>query len=301
MPTLNFGQIKRRIMLRTGGRIDAIRAGELMKDKLTEIAESYSWSWLKAESLLSTVAPKSGGTVTLNVDTTKIDGTSTSFASTDVGSYIRVAQDVAFYKVTAVSSQQLTLETAYVGSTFSTQSYSLFRHIYSLQSDFRRFVSPAFWPRLQEATLGQLDEWDALRSQSDLPSHYAYRGVNSAGVMQVEIWPVPSAAVGIRYSYLKTIPEPSLDTTTIPLRPDVLIYSCAADALYTLVAESTKPQEVQHLAGLAQQYDAKGLQALQEERYSDSAIAGVPRGVRDYRQGQVWNDTFLSDHDSGVF
>ncbi len=297
MPALSWGVLKRRVMLRTGNRIDNIQAGILLNEKLAEWDESFSWSWLKGDGVLSTVAPKGGGTVSLNVDTTKLDGTGTSFAGTDVGSYIRVAQDVAFYRVTAVVGQQLTLETAYVSGTFSTKGYSLFRHIYSMPSTFRRFVSPAFWSRLEEATLGQLDEWDALRSQSDIPSHFAYRGQDSSGNQQVEIWPVPSSAIAIRYAFLKLLPDVTDDASVVPMQPTALIYSCAADALYAIVAESPNPQLVQHLMGIADKYEAKGAQALQEARYSDRRIAGAPQGVRDYRQGGLVSDTFLNTHD----
>jgi len=300
MPTTTFGALRRRVQVLTGNRIDAVRASILLNQKFTEIAESYSWSWLKGHNILTTTAARSDGAVTLTTPTT-VTGVGTSFGAGDIGSYLRVALDVSYYRITNVVGQVLTLENQYAGGSFTASAYVVFRHIYPLVAEARRLLQIAHWARLRETTQQIISESDALLTLSDIPTHFAYAGQHASGAMQIQLYPVPSAAIGLPYDYLKTIAEPTDDATMVPLRPDVLTYSTAADALYTVIAEAPNPAAVQGLLALAQRYEEKGMAALQEARYSDQAIAGVPRSVRDDSAQGMYNDAWLASHDLGVF
>ena len=65
--SLDFATLRRRIRQRVANKIDDVRAEILLREKLEELWYREAWSWRQDEAVLTTVAPKSGGTVTLNV------------------------------------------------------------------------------------------------------------------------------------------------------------------------------------------------------------------------------------------
>ena len=295
MPTLNFGQVKRRVMVLAG--VDNLTAGILVNQVSTETLESRSWSFLKAEASLSTRAPKTAGTVALTNATT-ITGTGTAFDATDVNSYIRVATDVHFHRITAVVGQALTIDPAYPGATFTGQAYSVFRHIYTLASDFRRMLSPVFYRRLSETTLQELDRIDPRRTfQSNSPLRFAYRGRDSNGVEQIEISPVPSVALVLRYAYLQTVAEATTDGTTMRLRPDVLIYAAATMGIRARIVKNPEMAGAGVLLSLAREYEAKAERDLQTAIEADFSLAGASQAVRTVGDGGWVGLDTLIDHD----
>ena len=294
---LTFAELKRRIRLRSANKIDEVRAELLLTEKIAEIWNAQSWSFRQAESELTTVAPKSGGTVTLNATPTKVDGTATSFAAADVGKKFRAANNNTYYTITAVAGQQLTLDVAYAGASFSASTYTIFQNIYALAADFKEMISAAYWWRLGEGTVAGIDRYDARRTfTSQQPASFIYRGENSSGVMQVEISPVPSAAIGIHYVY-RTKPPTWVDATRVPLNEEVLTYLCASDALYLLAIEV--PAEAQGLMAVADKYQALGQNALAEYSFSDTKLRGIQKAVRDEGADGLWSDDYSLAHDTG--
>jgi len=237
-----FDTIRRRVQLLTGNRIDPARAGGLINLTLESLWGDHSWSDKKADATLTLVAPKDLGSVTLNTDRRLVDGTDTSFATSDIGGYLRIGSSVSFYQVIGVSGQQLRLETPYTGDAFLEEPYTLFRHIYPLPLDFKTFLNGSYWDQLHQATQQRLDTMDPLRTtMNSTPTAYAMRGRDAQGHPLIEIWPVPRAAQNIRYSYLRTIgPYGRLDGAQIvPLRGDLVAYATACEALMSLAALGT--------------------------------------------------------------
>mgnify|MGYP001567923623 FL=1 len=292
---LDFATLRRRIRQRTANKLDDVRAEILLREKIEELWYREPWSWRQDEAVLTTVAPKSGGTVTLNATPTLVDGTGTAFAAADVGRKLRVANDNTYYEVTAVSGQQLTLETAYAGTAFTASAYSLFRNIYPLATNFKEMISIAYWWRLSEGTVGGVDRYDARRSfTSQQPASFIYRGEDSAGVMQVEISPVPSAAIGIHYVY-RNKPPTWADTTYVPFNETALTYLCASDALYQLAIE--EPAQAQAYIMVADKYQALGQNALAEHSFSDTKLRSIQKSVRDEGMTGAWPDDYAVSHD----
>jgi hypothetical protein len=295
-----FDQIRRYTQLLTGNRIDQARAGELINLKLKEYTRSHTWSWMKGDTVLPIVAPKVTGTITLNADPTKIDGTGTSFASADIGSYLRVSLDVPFFQITNVMGQQLTIETPYPGAAFVNKGYTLFRHIYSLPTDFRKFISPSYWDRLREVTQQEIDQLDPLRTtQQQTPELYAYHGPDRNNNMQVEIWPVPTVATIIRYTYLKTIPQfrPIDGALTVPLRGDVVAMGAAAEAFYTLAADKENVQHSAMLLQLGDRWTVKEKEALDDALRADQYLVGLPEAVGQYQPSINVGADYMINHD----
>jgi len=237
-----FGTLKRLIRARTGNRADEVRAGSVLTDKIKEIWDSWDWDFRHSSAFLITTATKTAGTIALNVDTTKVDGTGTAFAAGDVGKLLYIGTETVGYRVTAVSSQQLTLESAYVGSSFSGSVYQLVQDVYPLASDY-----------------------DQLISIDRAGTTMQYQSTDVNGVISVVLSPVPAASTRIRYVYRKKLPI-YVDGDTVPIRQDVLVYLCAADALFLLSAEAHPADPT--LLAQAQAYEQKGQQALVEFRFA---------------------------------
>ncbi len=305
---LPFVELVNRVRLRCGNLIDDIRAEAVLADKVQEIWRARAWHFKKEEGILATEAPKTTGTVTLNATPTLVDGTGTAFVSADVGRKLRVNNGNTYYTVTAVTGQQLTLERAYVGAAFTAQPYSLFRNIYDLAPDVDEILSMAYWWRLGQGTVPGLDRYDGRRTfTSNQPRLFVYRGETNTGTLKVEISPVPSSAIGIRYVYNKKLP--TLTATTVFAWPDnALIYLASADALRIKALElASAPQSAGVLSTLQQQandYEQKGLLSLEEYWYQSYKIAGGSQAVRDIAEdGNLWSDDYytVTDINSPIF
>jgi hypothetical protein len=298
---IDFQTLRSRVRARTAGMVDDATVEILVRDKLKELWESWSWSFRMADSVLATVAPTSVGTVTLHGDHTKVDGTGTAWTATDVGKELRVGNTNSRYTVSAVqlSPQQLTLATAYVGDAFTASPYLLQQSIYPLAADYLDRVSFSYWRWLSEGTLPTLDRYDGRRAfTSQMPFSITPRGTNADGVMLVEVSPVPSTAVGIHYTYRRALP-PITDTTLMLFREDVLIYLCAADALSVKAMElsESKAEAAQLCMAQADKYQALGQNALEEFRYADLRRAGVAQAVRDEAESGISSDDWVISHD----
>jgi hypothetical protein len=300
---LSFRQHRNRIRLLTGNKLDDARCGDLL-NMVLERLYGYSWSWRKKEALLVTVAPYSAGSVSLNSDPTKVDGSGTAWTSAFVGREFRAASDVGFYRITAVVGQQLTLETGYAGLAFTTASYSITQRLYSLAADVDVVPSLAYWRKLSESTIEGSDRFDARRTYtSDFPYAFVYKGIDAAGSVQIEIKPVPSAAIPIRYNYIARAPllVPGTDDgVVVPMEADVLDLLTAAEGLDVWCAEHPEVPGVQTLLTLAERHRAKGMVALQEALFADLKRAGAANAIHDIDEAAYGDDDFAWSHDLGL-
>lgn len=199
----------------------------------------------------------------------------------------------------AVTRQRLTIERDYIGADFVDESYSLFRNIYSLPSDFHELISGAYWWRLLEGSIQGSDRYDARRAfSSNQPRAFIYRGEDKDGNVEIEISPVPSTAIGIRYTYTKRLPQ-FADTERVPFSETFLEYLTAADGLEVLAVElsETNLNDAQNLLAIAERYTVRGMTALSEARYEDFKKAGASRAVRDASEDFLYADDYWTTTD----
>jgi hypothetical protein len=278
--------IRRQVQLLTGHRCDPIRATEFINLTLKSLWHDHSWSLAKQEATLTLIPPKTTGTVTLQADPRRVLGTGTSFTMSDFGAYLRVSTQVSFLRVLGVSGQLLTLEAPYPLDPFVDQPYTLFRHVYPLPSDFRTFISPSYWDRLEQVTPHRLNTIDPQRlTLGSLPTAYALRGLDETATPVVEIWPVPNAALAIRYSYLKALPPYGVldGAKVVPLRSDLIVYAAAGEALITLALEPMYADQAPMLMQLGERRLAMSQAILQEALQADQRNFGVPDSVPVWR------------------
>ena len=111
----------------------------------------------------------------------------------------------------------------------------------------------------------QLDRYDGRRSfTSQLPFAFRYAGRTATGVQQIEITPVPAAALGIVYTYKRRMPA-FADTDLIPFHEGMLSYLVAADAMSIKALEAAEklPNAAQLYMTQADKYQVLGLKDLQ--------------------------------------
>ncbi len=121
---------------------------------------------------------------------------------------------------------------------------------------------------------------------SSIPSAYAYVEMTSTGYRQIEIYPVPSAAVLLRFQYLKT--NTLVNGTDTPLyRADVLVWKSGASAAYLLLAKTGDAAWAQ----LAQSYTAEYDKSLLGAKLDDLGKNSPASRIRDV----YWKFAFPSD------
>lgn len=297
---LQFRALRLRVRALTAGVIDDAAVESVLLTKMTELWDSWQWSFTQAQDVLATEGPKTAGTATLTAPT-QVTGAATAFSAADVGRELIVGNENSRYIVSAVDVplQRLTLTSPYAGATFTNAPYRLQRSIYVLAADFNSSFSPVYWRPIVETSLPMFDRYDGRRSfSSTFPTRFRYAGVSSAGVQQVEIAPVPSAPVGIYYTYRRTLP-PMADDTPILLREDMVAYLAASDALALKAIEAAEklPNAATLYAAQSEKYQALGQNARMEAQYADLRLASPAGQVRDAIGAYDYSDDVLVSHD----
>lgn len=304
---LTYAQLRNRIKMLTGNRVDDVRAGDAVNIVLAERWTAWGWHFRQKEAVLITTAPYSTGTVSAHADPNKVQGIGTGWTSAMVGRVIRIAQDVQFYKTIAldVLNQVFTLESNYAGTITPNASYVLSQAIYSLASDVHHITSPAYYRRMRQRTRQNQDRIDARRTfMSNFPWSFIYSGNDTTGALQIEVSPVPSVALPIRYSYLSKAPflvQGADDATSVPFPEASLVPLAVAAALYTLVAEKPEMPGAQVLLTLADKHQVAGERRLLEDQYADLETAGASEGVREDDEAFMYADDIAWSHDIGIY
>ena len=231
----NFGQMRDDITS-IARIVDATRKSQvetMIKTEYQKLWYSKPWKFVRAETHIQTVAPKTTGTISITAGASAVVGVGTSFAATDVGAYLWPGTHVSPLQVlTFTDTTHITTE-PYLGTTdLSGVTYKLYRWRYSLPADFDRpvtsqepnnlidlnwlsethfrFLHP--FPRI-EGNIGDLCViWDAV-------TPYLY------------VHPVPSKATLIPLVYRKAVTLPTADGSSFYL-PDIaqsyLFNKCSA-------------------------------------------------------------------------
>lgn len=182
----------------------------------SELCDRWSWSWLRAENILSVTAAR-----TLTVGVTIASTTITSaaaFVSTDAGRQIRVTSASAqgrlpIYTIKSVTNASAAeLDLAYVDPTDNAATATIFDGYATMPADFRRFLvvydryylrTIPFW--LSEDEIAVADPGHVF---SDVgPRYLVARKYSSAtatlGRVQYEYWPAPTSARVYPYLYIR--------------------------------------------------------------------------------------------------
>lgn len=214
-------------------RPDPIIAVEWLQDRYAEALERNKFTFLVKEATLATVAEFITGDVDLtNGSATITEGTSgaNGWSTTLEDRFFRVSGDSEYYKLSSYSDANpdtLQLDRVYEGTTATAASYKIFQRIYSLASDVREVVSIQ---RINSATeldkveLQWLNQAFPNRGSVGEPLYWAFNGLDSSNLRQVELYPITDEAKGLQYHYIQDTPTlDSGDDTILPQVPISLL------------------------------------------------------------------------------
>jgi len=200
--------------------IDNDEVTTLCQDNIDDIQDNeictniynHDFSFLTDYGEINTTPSYTTGTVSVTQDSTTVTGSETSWTSSMVGRYIKIADDDEYYEISSVdSSTQITLTSAYIGSTASGQSYTIYKIFYPLASDFKKMkwikqiVTPKRLIEIPEITMAELitDEFD----ESGEIVGYALSGQDSSGNTLIRFTPIQTTRKRVYYCYEKTLPS----------------------------------------------------------------------------------------------
>ena len=193
-----------------------------------DILSRYPFEWSLGRTVIQTTADKTAGTVAVTNGSTSITGTSTAFASTDKRSFIQInGTGNAWYEVTNVSSQVLTIAVPFLSANNAAANYTLRQFYYDLPSTCFR-VHDA---RISSTTikLNPSGIWTIDQSQPDInttgtaTNYFTFRtdpdlSASAAKQIQIGFYPTMITADNIEVRYVATPVDLSADTD-IPLLP----------------------------------------------------------------------------------
>ena len=275
--------------------------GEFINSRHRGLLESFDWSRRKQDIIIGTVIDKTAGTIALTNGSSTVTGTSTSFASTDVGRSLIIGDSIySVFSYTSATSIKLGdangTEVTYPGETESGLSYVMFTQRYSLGTGIEQIISVKQQSEITEVSEEYLDSIDPTRQATgDCPSVYARTSRGSSDDVRIELYPRPSAGIAINVKIEKG--HTDLSGSNNPIVPSGPVeWFAAVDSCYFLFAKTSD----QKWLALAAKYEDKAQESLEFEKNQDYRKFGVIQSVRDVGGGTGLGGTdFGLDHDVG--
>ena len=295
---MNRGDIRTAVLSRIGNNamITAAEINDIISSEHLTILSDYPWSQRKLDTIITTSATYSTGT--LSTSGTTVTGVTTVWTSAFVGRYLRVGSNTFFHRITARASDlSITIESALPSDAAAGSTYTIFRHRYNLPSTFGRVLNVTSDSRLTEWTRADIDRIDPYRtSTATRPDVYTIHGLDpdtsASQIFQIEFWPVPSSAQAIRVEYSRTNTL-TADADEPLYRSSILVWKAAESCCYFLHAR-TGDNSWETLADRFHQRFAEDLQGAREEDLSRQSAATHIRS----RDGVGRDDDFWISHDS---
>lgn len=209
--------------------LDIFLAQQFIRDAYRQICDRRPWSGLRAENQIQFNNQKIDGTVAVTNGSPTVTGTSTSFASTDIGRQFKAGVGCPIYTITNVAGQVLTLDQNVGIASGTGLSYVVFDGYVTMPADFKKLivaVDPQTGYKLRHwVTQDQLLRWDPQRNFFGLPYALVDRRYNSSGIIQYEAWPYSTAQRVVSYFYTKQAADLTNDgdVPIWPIRSDIIV------------------------------------------------------------------------------
>lgn len=244
-----------------------------ISDRYAEILGEIPWSRMQAVAILQTTAPYLTGTVALANGSNSVVGSGTTWASAMTGRAFRVPGRDEIYQFVPTSTGAATLDRAYEGPSVTGGSYVVFQSVYPLPLDCRLLEDDAFSDKygpLDRMALADLNASVPNRTSSGTPRYWAsYMDDGSSPPrMQVELYPIPDAVLGIPFTY--TAEADALGSTSAALQ---------AWIQPTALIEGVQARCCAHLKDYtgAEYHNALAEKALKQMRSTEEAGMGPAR------------------------
>lgn len=210
--------------------LNAIQCGVRLNRSYEHLLDAHPWSFLSVEGLVKLVAPVTAGTVTVINGNASVTGAATAWTSALIGRYIRISSNFAFYKISNVVGQVITLESVYGETGAAGQAYTIFQHIYTKPTDCKHIRGLRYDYNMPPMPKMSLDTLDPERFSTGQPVYW-----DDPDDTHFEVWPVPDQNYTLRMWYRKSVADLSADTDT-SLIPERLVLAHAKIAAYQQLA-----------------------------------------------------------------
>jgi len=256
---------------------------------------SKDWTRLRLIRSITTVAPYTTGTVSVAADGT-VTGVGTTFTSSMVGAFMRVYYGDSFFEIATYTSETVIVLRNWTGQVVSAgTSYTIFRTIYSTDSLFGIVYNLNYQTRLKkrsQAIFNRIDPGRLITGSS--PISWAYAGQSSTGVIQVEVYPVPSTVISIRVH--GKVKASTLGESDSPILPEDLVEAFALLKCYQIKAIQQPKQGWEQRAEEQKIFYADLLDTYEAE---DRELDDHESKVKDAAGESEWptDDTFAASHD----
>jgi hypothetical protein len=177
-------------------------------DRYAEILGVLPWSRTHVQAILRTTAPYDTGTVAVTEGSASVTLAGGTWTSGMSGRAFRVGTRNEFYEFTYASASTGTLDRVYEGPDDAAADYTVFQNVYPLPSDCRLLEDDAFATfelgPLQRFSRTELNASQPVRSTYGTPEIWAsyMEDGSTPPRMQVELYPIPDAAIGIPFTYV---------------------------------------------------------------------------------------------------
>jgi hypothetical protein len=212
---MTLGTLKLRLLKQFPG-LDLDVLDGFIADRHSEILQELLWSRRDAAGIIMTVAPYATGTVAVVQGSAAVALTGGTWVAGMTGRQFRVDGQAEAYTFTRTGAATGTLDRPYEGDSAAAGTYNIFRSVYTLPADCRVVEDDAFStyaltrlsrPALNAAAPGRPaygtpQIWASYLDDASTPPN-----------MQVELYPIPDAAIGIPFVYTAEASVPGSSST----------------------------------------------------------------------------------------
>ena len=239
-----------------------------------EIWAAYDWPWAMEREIVETAADKTAGTAAIDSAATTVTGTSTAFASGDVGKYIQFSTNADWYRITAVASAtSLTIEKGFTGSSNVTGvTYTIRQLLYSLSSSvekvltMRQMRSPA---KLELVHYRKFHHDRPYPQSTGNPTTYILYGYDSSDRWRFSPYPWPDATMNLEVLFKKKVTDLSADTDVSEI-PEKWHQTVLFDAALCRALEYVRSSDNDRRSELVRQRFKEGLEQMIADYDADS-------------------------------
>lgn len=292
MALITYSQMQTDLALTGMGQLLNTDFGALLNRAQSEEVDSYDWSFILTNSVIYSLAPYSTGTVSCAQGSATVTGVGTNWTTGFAGYQIRFGSSGMLLPILSVqSATQLTLSVPYAAPAVTDSPYTISQSYYPIPNAKEVTSVRQVFP-LAKMSREALNIYDPQRlSIGGSPCTTYADAPYVLGTLQIELWPIPSAAVPYVVEYRQTA-MPMVNPTDIPMVPAAVLEAKAMMYVcQSLLASSGDAR----WAPLASQWKGTYEEERDRAQYSDAkrTLAGNQQGDAD----TALNLYYLPSHD----
>lgn len=182
-----------------------------------DICARWPWTFMESRETVVTIPDYITGTVSVNNGSTTVTGVGTTFTAGMDGYFIQFLGANDWYKIlTFTSPTQINITPAFVGTSFTNQTFIIRNMFYQLSTAADRIIDIRNWNtplKLIQVDPRTLDDLRPNPESTNSSYGYITWGLDAAGSIQISPYPFPSDA---RLFDIRTLIRPTDGAVSIP-------------------------------------------------------------------------------------